>query len=61
MPTNDNGNKNIMKTSPGIIDQTFISEQRQLAMKAILAQWALAQECMEYEWAKQSCAGRAWC
>ena len=50
MPTNHDGNKNTMKTSPeSLTRHSFPSTST--SDEAGTAQWALAQECMEYEWA----------
>src|ERR1700721_4392312 len=50
MPTNDNGNKNTTKTSPESLTR-HLSPSTSTSDEGDTAQRALAQECMEYEWA----------
>jgi isocitrate lyase len=50
MPTNDNGNKNTMKTSPESLTR-HLFPSTSTSDEGDTTQWALAQECMEYEWA----------
>jgi isocitrate lyase len=50
MPTNDNGNKNTMKTSPESLTRHLFPSMS-TSDEGDTARWALAQECMEYEWA----------
>src|ERR1700721_1571647 len=50
MPTNDNGNKNTTKTSPETLTR-HLFPSTSTSDEGGTAQWALAQECMEYEWA----------
>ena len=50
MPTNNNGNKNTMKASPESLTR-HLFPSTSTSDEGGTAQWALAQECMEYEWA----------
>src|SRR6202046_629690 len=50
MATNDNGNKNTMKTSPESLTRPLF-RSTSTSDEGGTAQWALAQECVEYEWA----------
>ncbi len=50
MPTNGNGNHHTTQHSPASFPNT-LSASTSTSDEGSTAQWALAQECMEYEWA----------
>src|SRR5580698_6934729 len=50
MPTNDNRNNDTTQHSPTSFTNT-LSSSTSTSDEGSIAQWALAQECMEYEWA----------
>src|ERR1700727_3928363 len=50
MPTNNNGDTNTVKTPPESLNRNLFPSTS-TSDEGGTAQWGLAQECMEYEWA----------